>query len=159
MGMALYSPRRKEYKLEKGSGGKCALCNPYKEQIICESNAWILIANWWPYNTGHVMSITKRHIEDISELNEEEKREIVPFILKVVEVLRREYKPQGFNIGLNLGQWSGGSVDHLHIHIVPRYKNDTGFTDVISGTSVVRETPKETADRLRKILGTHISFT
>ena len=156
--MALYSPRRKDYRLEKGKGGECALCHPYKEQIICESKSWILIANWWPYNTGHVMLVTKRHIEDLTEMNESEKKELLPFIIKVVEVLRKEYNPTGFNIGVNLGQWSGGSVDHLHIHIVPRYKNDTGFTDIISGTSVVKETPWETAERLKKTLGERVEL-
>ena len=96
------------------------------------------------------MIAPKRHIETIEELSDEEVLESHHLQIRSINVLRLMYNPQGFNLGYNMGQFSGASIPHLHLHIVPRYSSEVGFMDVINGARIIVEAPTTTAQRMRE---------
>jgi len=104
-----------------------------------------VILNRFPYNTAHVMVCPVRHVGDFTDLKAEELAEIDALLKRVLKTIGKAYEPQGFNIGLNLGKPSGGSLDsHIHYHVVPRWTGDTNFMPVISGVKVIPQSLEET---------------
>lgn len=95
------------------------------------------------------MIFPNRHIESIEELSRDEVLEIHRLTVLSKKILQKHYHPQGFNIGYNLGDSSGASIRHLHRHIVPRYKNELGFVDILSGTKIFVEDPKSALAKLK----------
>ncbi len=111
----------------------------------------VVILNKFPYNTAHLLVCPKRHTGDFTSLLPEEILETTKLIQKCLKVIKRAYNPDGFNIGLNLGKVSGGSVDtHIHFHIVPRWLGDTNFLPVTGGVKVIPQALTETYDRLKE---------
>ena len=95
--------------------------------------------NRYPYAVGHLMAVPYRKVADLAELSEQEKLELLDLASHAQRLLREVVKAQGFNIGLNLGRAAGaGVVDHLHLHIVPRWEGDNNFMPVLSGARPVR---------------------
>jgi len=111
---------------------------------------FIITLNLYPYNPGHLLIFPKRHIETITPFTKEEILELHELELLSFEVLTKEYNTTSFNIGYNIGYASGASIKHLHMHIVPRYERELGFAEIISGTKVIAEDPRNTLKRLRK---------
>jgi ATP adenylyltransferase len=112
-----------------------------------------VILNKFPYNNGHVMVVPHRHTGELSVLDAEELGEMMALAQRVERALTSIYQPHGFNLGLNLGKPAGaGVLDHLHLHIVPRWNGDTNFMTVLGDTRVLPEDLGETAERLRKAL-------
>ncbi len=111
-----------------------------------------LAVNRYPYvQKGHLMVVTKRHILEINELSEEEFMEIFRIIPKAQEALRKEYPTiKGFNVGINLGTAAGASIEHLHIHLVPRFQGENGFLETTASTRVLHETAEETMQKMAK---------
>jgi ATP adenylyltransferase len=106
--------------------------------------------NKFPYNNGHLMVIPRRHVAAMSELPEEEFFDLHRLLQKSIEVLRRAYRPEGFNVGMNLGKVAGaGIADHLHYHVVPRWGGDSNFMPVLAETKVMVEHLASSYDRLR----------
>lgn len=94
--------------------------------------------NLFPYTEGHLLIIPYRHIKQLSDLSNEERHDLIDLISKSIDILNQTLKPDGTNVGINLGEEAGVSVpSHLHIHVVPRYKNNIGFMEVIAGTRVL----------------------
>ncbi len=111
----------------------------------------VVILNRFPYNTGHVMVCPSRHTGDFLSLLPEELAEIDELIKRSIRAIKRAFNPHGFNIGLNLGKVSGGSVDtHLHYHIVPRWEGDTNFMPVVAKVKVIPQALQETYELLKK---------
>jgi ATP adenylyltransferase len=107
--------------------------------------------NRFPYNSGHLMVAPCRHTARLEALTQAEASEIFQLIQKSVTVLKKEFKPQGFNIGANLGAVAGAGVTgHLHFHIVPRWQGDTNFMPLLSETKVISDHLKTTYERLAK---------
>lgn len=106
--------------------------------------------NLYPYNPGHVMIVPENHYLDVRELPESEVLEIHRLQNLSLRVLEREYRPGGFNIGYNLGATSGASIAHIHLQIVPRYRTEIGFFDILSDTRVIVEEPQVTRERLSR---------
>ncbi|MEM3063608.1 MAG: HIT domain-containing protein [Nitrososphaerota archaeon] len=135
---------------------ECILCgivnnDPRVESLVVYSDDLFTISvNLYPYNPGHLIIFPKRHIEQLDELTENEVYGLHKLQLLALSVLREVYQPQGFNLGYNLGEASGASVSHLHLHIVPRYKNELGFIDIIGGARIMVEDPKETQRKLKE---------
>jgi ATP adenylyltransferase len=96
------------------------------------------------------MIFPKRHIRKIDELTKDEAAELHELLVKTISILDEEFNPSGYNIGYNLGENSGASIAHLHKHIVPRYENEVGFLDVLSGTRIIVSDPVDTHERLKK---------
>ena len=107
---------------------KCLFCEIFsqKDQILFESEFFFVVADSSPVNKGHTLIIPKRHQTDIFTLNAEEWEDLFAVIKNTKERLGKEFKPDGYNLGVNCGEAAGQSVFHLHIHIIPRYKGDVG---------------------------------
>ncbi len=108
-------------------GGKyldCPFCKIKKNKIIIENELSIAVYDKYPVNKGHILIITKRHVIDYFDALEEEKKSLLKLMEKCRSFLDREYKPDGYNIGLNCGRAAGQTIMHLHLHLIPRYKND-----------------------------------
>ena len=117
---------------------------------VFRTDRFIVSVNLYPYNPGHLMIFPVRHIVDFFELNDDEVLEMHRLTGDAISILKDEYNPSGFNMGCNLGNGSGASIPHIHQHIVPRYGNETGFIDAISGTRLFVMDPVEMMNNLKK---------
>ncbi len=147
MDRILAKQRYKYHYLKKPD--KCVFCTVEKEKIIYETKHSIIIPNLFPYIYGHLLIIPKKHVIQPEELTKEENQDLLDCILFAKKILTAELNPRGFNIGINLGD-AGGSIDHLHWHIVPRFKGDIGFVSTIGNFQVFSKEPLEMAKDLRK---------
>lgn len=133
----------------------CILCairdnSPLVKNLnVHASENFIIAVNLFPFNPGHVMIFPKRHICGLDELTGPEATEMHTLLVRTVRLIDEEFKPSGYNIGYNLGEGSGASIKHLHQHIVPRYSNEVGFLDVLSGTRVIVSDPVDVMERLK----------
>ena len=119
--------------------------------IIHRSRLSYLILNRYPYNAGHLLAVPYRNAADLSGLTAAERVDLMDEIIFGEEVLRAALKPNAFNIGFNLGAAAGGSINHLHAHIVPRWNGDTNFMPVIGRTRVLPQSLKAMYRRLRAV--------
>ena len=135
---------------------ECILCairdknSSVTSLTVYQSEKFMVAMNLFPFNPGHLMIFPLRHITDISELTAEEALEMHSLLVKSVAILNEEFSPSGYNIGYNLGEGSGASIAHIHQHIVPRYSNEVGFLDVLSGTRVIVSDPRMVMLKLRE---------
>ena len=144
----LWSPWREEYilSLKDISKGECIFCylgkqNPSSENLVLyKGNNIYIVMNRFPYNNGHLLIIPYRHLGEINDLNSDEKNEMMDLLIESVKILKSTFSPQGFNIGMNLGNISGaGIADHVHFHVVPRWGGDTNFMPVLGKTKVISQ--------------------
>lgn len=105
----------------------CPFCNPPEEALLYENEHIRILIDSYPANRGHLLVVPKRHVENWKELKEEEKLAIMRGVELAINKLEKALKPDGFNVGANLGEVAGQTVAHLHIHVIPRYKGDTNF--------------------------------
>ncbi len=144
-----------EYVRGKKPAVDCILCSIVKNDPkvvnleIFRTKSFIIAVNLYPYNPGHLMIFPHQHIEEVEELSFSEVKELHKLTVITLKVLKKLYNPHGFNIGYNLGKGSGASIKHLHLHIVPRYENELSFIDVLSGSKIIVEEPKNTVQRLK----------
>jgi ATP adenylyltransferase len=118
--------------------------------IVHRGELVFVILNAYPYAVGHLMVLPKRQIASLSELTPDENLELWSTVTHASEVLRSEYKPHGLNVGINLGPAAGGSVsEHLHVHIVPRWRGDANFMTTVANAKTISEPLIETAARIR----------
>jgi ATP adenylyltransferase len=109
-----------------------------------------VILNRYPYTNGHVMVVPFEHQPSIEDLNQETQAELMELTGQALRALREQYGAQNFNIGINIGEAAGaGVVDHVHIHIVPRWSGDTNFMTTTARTRVLPESLEETFECLR----------
>lgn len=118
--------------------------------VVARSRSCYAVLNTYPYNGGHLMVVPYKQTAGLDELTDEELLDLMKLLRRCQHALTAVMKPQGFNVGINLGKVAGaGIVEHLHIHIVPRWEGDVNFMAVIAGTSVVPEALKDIAAKLR----------
>jgi ATP adenylyltransferase len=118
--------------------------------VIARDRTCFALLNRYPYNGGHLMVVPYKEVADMHGLTDEELADLWKLVRRCLAALTAVMKPDGFNVGINLGRVAGaGILEHLHIHIVPRWNGDTNFMPVISGTGVVPEALKEIAAKLR----------
>ena len=104
---------------------KCFFCESIKNNSFYLENEYAVIRfDDFPVSKGHLEVISKRHIKDIFETSKEEREALYSLLHKAKEFLENKYKPDGYNIGINMGEASGQSINHLHIHLIPRYFGD-----------------------------------
>jgi ATP adenylyltransferase len=124
----------------------------HDELVLIRAPLAYIILNRYPYNNGHLMVAPKRHVGTLHGATPDELSEIMRFTRHAEIALSEAYKPQGINVGINLGRPAGaGVVDHLHVHLVPRWTGDTSFMSVIGNVRVLPEELGQTAARLRPI--------
>jgi ATP adenylyltransferase len=111
-----------------------------------------VILNLYPYNNGHLMVVPKRHVGTLAAASTEELAEMMLLTQRAEVALEEAYKPHGLNVGVNLGRPAGaGVLDHLHIHVVPRWNGDTNFMSVVGNVRVLPEELPQAAGKLRPI--------
>ena len=152
----LYTPWRLAYVTEASIvTPECIFCaalaaGDRETLIIHRGRRTFVILNKFPYNNGHVMVVPERHAGHLSELEIDELHELMELTQTAERALTATYGPHGFNMGLNLGKPAGaGVLNHLHMHVVPRWNGDTNFMAVVGETRVLPEELPATAARLR----------
>ena len=153
----LWAPWRLAY-VTSASGGipDCIFCNTSEpgrgDLIIARGRVSFVVLNLYPYNNGHLMVVPDRHVASLASMTSEEQVDLMRLTRHAEIALNEAYTPQGLNIGINLGKPAGaGVVDHLHVHLVPRWNGDTNFMTVVGNVRVLPEDLSETAKRLRPI--------
>ncbi|HET6402487.1 MAG TPA: HIT domain-containing protein [Candidatus Kapabacteria bacterium] len=157
----LFSPWRSMYISsfsDKGEWDGCVLCDAYVSTddeaslLVYRGREAFVLMNRFPYNSGHLMIMPVRHTSDFQSLAKSEQGEMMELLAASERALKELSKPQGFNIGMNLGRIAGAGIDaHLHWHIVPRWNGDTNFLPVLADVKVVSEDMAEQWKRLREI--------
>ena len=121
--------------------------------VIARDRTCYALLNRYPYTGGHLMVVPYKQSPDLDGLTDEEVSDLWKLVRRCIAVLKREMKPEGFNVGINLGKVAGaGIIEHVHIHIVPRWSGDVNFMAVIADTSVVPQALTELAAKLRAAL-------
>jgi ATP adenylyltransferase len=152
----LWAPWRERFILcEKEPG--CFLCRTAREKkddknfILWRGKKCFVILNRYPYNNGHLMVAPYRHVGQLENLNEEELLELFKISQLCVKIIKTAMKPHGLNLGINLGKVSGAGVaDHIHLHIVPRWRGDTNFMPILAETKIVSIGLKQTYQQLKR---------
>ncbi len=131
-----------------------ALGDDREALIVHRAKEAYLVLNRFPYNPGHLLAVPFREVTDLEELERRESDALMSEIIFAKRLLRAALEPDGFNIGFNLGTAAGGSIAHLHAHIVPRWNGDTNFMPVIGHTRTLPQSLVSTWERLREIVPT-----
>ena len=137
------------------AGGGCIFCDALahldtEPLVVHRGHAAFVLLNKYPYNNGHLMVVPNRHVGWLADFTGAELAEFMTLTQQAEKALTSVYRPHGFNMGLNLGKPAGaGVLDHLHLHVVPRWNGDTNFISVVGETRVLPEELPQTAVRLR----------
>jgi len=152
----LYIPTKLAYVKGERPDVDCIFCavaagdRKVEKLEVHRTRRWVVSLNLHPYNAGHMMLFPIRHAADVRELTKAEAAELHSLQSLSLDVLDAVYAPAGYNIGFNIGRSAGASLEHLHLHIVPRYPNEAGFLDILSETRTIVEDPKKTVAKLRR---------
>jgi ATP adenylyltransferase len=150
----LWAPWRLEYIKAADELSGCLFCeaaagNDEERLVVHRSAKAIVLLNKYPYSSGHVMVAPVRHVGEFGDLEDEEVLEVHRLASAGMGTLAETYAPQGYNVGWNLGRIAGaGVVDHVHLHVVPRWAGDTNFMPVLADVKVMPEHLRETRRRL-----------
>lgn len=168
----LWSPWRLPYILSGGEARGCVFCDaladtdssaaaasagdpaPLRQSslIVFQGKTCYVILNLYPYNNGHLLVVPNRHIPSLAAATPEELGELIELTRRSELALTEAYSPHGINMGINLGKPAGaGVLDHVHMHVVPRWSGDTNFMTVVGETRVLPEELPDTAQKLRPI--------
>ena len=146
-----------EYILSPKSGEGCIFCEGLKladgpENLIVYRGAHAFVMlNRFPYTSGHLMIVPYEHKPSLELLEVESRADIMNLSARAIEVIQALYAPQGFNLGMNIGNAAGaGITEHVHLHVVPRWVGDTNFMSSISQTRVLPELLEETYRRVKE---------
>lgn len=120
-----------------------------KELILCRGSHIVILLNRFPYANGHLLIAPVRHVGELSDLLPDESAILMEHIRLSVAILKKHLRPHGFNIGLNIGSVAGaGLADHLHFHVVPRWRDDHNFMTVIAEIRAIPQHIEQTYDQL-----------
>ena len=151
----LWAPWRLEYVQSADDEGGCLFCRAAElgqddeKLVVHRGAAAVVLLNKFPYSSGHLMVAPTRHAGDFAELSDEEALEIHRLAGQGIGALAQTYAPQGYNLGWNLGRIAGaGVVDHVHLHVVPRWAGDTNFMPVLADVKVMPEALEDTRRKL-----------
>jgi ATP adenylyltransferase len=152
----LWSPWRLSYVTDGAPRSGCVFCDAFAGRddslVVFRGKTCFVILNKFPYNNGHLMVVPDRHVASLSDLAPEEQAELIALAGRAEIALLEAYAPHGLNMGINLGKPAGaGILDHLHMHVVPRWNGDTNFMTVVGETRILPEELSEAAVRLRPI--------
>ena len=158
----LYTPWRYDYikgaSGEKtGTGSACIFCaltargDDESSFILHRARLNFVVLNVYPYTSGHLMIVPFEHTADFSSLDKETSDELMDLAKRAQGILEEVYRPHGFNLGMNLGRVAGAGVaDHIHLHVMPRWKGDTNFMSTVGETRVL---PEDLGTTYKKLLG------
>jgi ATP adenylyltransferase len=118
--------------------------------IVRGGNAFVIL-NRYPYTSGHLMVVPKAHLPSLELLDSNTRAEMMDLVAQALVVMREVYHPEGFNVGANIGAVAGAGVaDHVHLHVVPRWRGDTNFMSTVAGARVLPESLEDSYKRLRE---------
>lgn len=134
----------------------CFICDaidgggPEAELVVARDDQTVAMLNRFPYSPGHVLVAPSRHVPDVRDLSVDEGAALFSATQRTMRAIEAALRPDGFNLGLNVGIAAGASVEHVHIHVVPRWTGDTNFMPVLGDVKVIPEHLDATAGRLRE---------
>ena len=153
----IWAPWRIDYILGNEQEEGCIFCTKPAEDedernlIVHRADGAFTIMNKYPYNNGHLLVCPYRHVPDICRLDPEENSLLIQEVCRALAVLRDVMRPDGFNIGINLGIVAGAGIEeHVHYHIVPRWNGDTNIMPVLADVKVIPEHLRSTCEKLRE---------
>ena len=151
----LWAPWRLEYVQAADEAEGCIFCLAAREPgsdeslVVHRGEGAFVLVNKFPYGSGHLMAAPLRHVGDFAALTDDEALELHRLAADGLDALARTYAPDGYNLGWNLGRAAGaGVVDHVHLHVVPRWSGDTNFMPVLADVKVLPEHLLETRRKL-----------
>jgi ATP adenylyltransferase len=146
-----------EYILSPKSGEGCIFCEGLKQVdgpenlIVHRGPKAFVMLNRFPYTSGHLMIVPYEHMPSLELLEVSSRADIMELSARAIQVLQALYSPQGYNLGMNIGNAAGAGIsEHVHLHVVPRWVGDTNFMSAVSQTRVLPELLEETYQRVRK---------
>jgi len=152
----IWAPWRSKFIYQRKRQG-CIFCqardsrNTSKSFVIEKTKHSFSMLNIYPYNNGHIMVVPKKHKSSLEKLSAPETTDLMRLLNKTTRLLSKVIKPQGYNIGVNIGKVSGaGFPGHVHMHIVPRWEGDTNFIPILGDVKVISESLSSLYERLRK---------
>jgi len=153
----LWAPWRMKYIESFDKVKECVFCKALREDddeknlVLYRDTHSFIIMNKYPYNNGHLMIAPNRHVGDITSLSEEEVLSMFRCLKIAISAIRDSMKPDGFNVGINVGRAAGAGIeDHVHMHVLPRWLGDTNFMPVIADTKVISEALEDTYRKLKE---------
>lgn len=154
----IWSPWRMRYMQNNETGPECIFCEALKQEdgpenlVVMRGEHVFVILNRYPYTSGHLMVVPHVHRASLTDLDSATRLELMQWIAVAEQVLGQVYKPDGFNIGANLGAAAGAGVaGHLHFHVVPRWVGDTNFMTTLGEARVIPESLEDTYQRVKKV--------
>jgi len=152
----IWSPWRYRYIASAERKNSCIFCeirtgeNDVSNLVLYRGELVFAVLNLFPYTSGHLMIVPNQHTGSFAELDQETTRDMAELAKRAEGALRQEYRPDGFNIGMNLGKAAGAGIEeHLHLHVVPRWVGDANFVSTIGETRVLPEDLSATYQRLK----------
>jgi ATP adenylyltransferase len=156
----IWAPWRIDYILGDEKEPGCIFCTKPpahrddENLIVHRAVGAFTMMNKYPYNNGHLLVVPYRHVPDICQLEFEENSLLVQEVCRCLQVLRLVMRPDGFNVGINLGKTAGAGIEeHVHYHIVPRWEGDTNIMPVLADIRVIPEHLSATCSKLRDGFG------
>jgi ATP adenylyltransferase len=153
----LWSPWRMTYIQNDNKEVGCVFCNALSNQdddqnlVVHRGESAFVILNRYPYTSGHLMIVPNSHASSLQELSAGTRAELMELASRSIQVLNQVYRPQGYNLGMNLGEVAGaGIAEHVHVHVVPRWGGDTSFMSTTADTRVLPEALEDTYARVHK---------
>lgn len=152
----IWSPWRMKYIQNHNSDEECPFCSaldssqPDDRLILHKGDKAFVVLNRYPYTTGHLLILPQKHEEKLENLDPETRTEMMELINHALKVLEQVYDPEGFNVGMNMGEAAGAGIPkHLHWHVVPRWSGDTNYMTVTGDVRVIPENLEDTLNKLR----------
>jgi ATP adenylyltransferase len=152
----LWTPWRREYVSRATKEAGCVFCRSLEGAdargglVVHRTATSFVVMNLYPYTAGHVMVAPRRHVGTLQEASPDELAELMSLARQLERAFAAEYRPDGINVGMNLGRAAGaGVVDHIHLHVVPRWNGDANFMTVVGETRLIPEEPAAACARLR----------
>lgn len=151
----IWSPWRMKYIQNENSADECPFCaalespEPSEHYLLHKGEKAFAILNRYPYTTGHLLILALEHQENMADLDPETRAEMMELINHALEVLGQIYHPEGFNVGMNMGEAAGAGIPkHLHWHIVPRWVGDTNYMTAVGDVRVLPERLEDTYQKI-----------
>jgi len=154
----LWTPWRYAYVTTVDQATSCIFCDAPKEsdqqsRIVHRGNYCYVILNIYPYTNGHVMVVPYAHLDELRMLPADAAHEMMALTQRMEDVLHRLYKPDGINLGMNIGKAAGAGVaGHIHMHVLPRWVADANFVGVVGETRILPEALETTWERIREAM-------
>lgn len=151
----LWTPWRFDYISKVDQTSSCVFCGILEESddtanlVLYRGRSVYAVMNLFPYTTGHLLIVANRHISCLNDASDEELTDFILLSRRCENALRREYHPNGFNMGFNVGKAAGAGIEaHLHMHVLPRWVGDSNFVSVVGETRILPEELATTYQRL-----------